>query len=471
MSESKNNSSSELKNKLASHRINAWDQISTQDNKNLEKYCAAYLQFLDAAKTEREAVDYILKSMPTFGYSDLNGKPKSDKYFFNHYGKSIALFRKGRDPITDGLNIIVAHIDSPRLDLKQHPLYEDEEIVFLKTHYYGGVKKYQWLSRPLAIHGVISLKNGKNVEITIGEKPEDPIFTIADLLPHLAGKAQMQKKASEFIPGEKLNLIVGTKPFTKDKELKERFKLNILQMLHNDYGIKEDDFLSADIEIVPAGKARELGFDRSLVAGYGQDDRVCAYAAFRAILDATNPKKASLVLLMDKEEIGSEGATGANTWFLEMVIGDVLSKSGHEEYSTLRHLLSSASCLSADVNGAMHPDWAEVHDKMNAGYLNAGMVISKFTGTRGKSGSNEANAEFIGQLRRIFEENDIVWHMAELGKVDEGGGGTIAKFMAYYGMNVIDAGVPVLDMHSPFEITSKADIWMTYKGFKAFLEN
>ncbi len=471
MSSTNSKSPAALKESLTYHRINAWDQISAKENESLEKYCTGYLQFLDEAKTEREAVDYILKAIVPGGYADLQTEAESGKYFFNHYGKSIALYRDGLNPVTDGLNIIVAHIDSPRLDLKQHPLYEDEEIVFLKTHYYGGVKKYQWLSRPLAIHGVVSLKNGNNIDIKVGENESDPIFTIADLLPHLAGKAQMQKKASEFIPGEKLNLIVGTRPFNSDKELKERFKLNILNLLHDKYGIKEDDFLSADIEIVPAGKARELGFDRALIAGYGQDDRVCAYAALRAILDAADPKQASLVLLMDKEEIGSEGATGANTWFIEMVIGDVLSKMGYEEYRTLRHVISSASCLSADVNGATHPDWAEVHDKMNAGYLNAGMVISKFTGIKGKSGSNEANAEFIARLRKLFDENDVVWHSAELGKVDEGGGGTIAKFMAYYGMNVIDAGVPVLDMHSPFEITSKADVWMMYKGFKAFLEN
>lgn len=452
-------------------RRNVWDVISKTDLKKVNLYSELYLKFLDASKTEREAVDYVLKEIDGSGYKNIHTDKTAEKVYYNQYGKSLAIFRTGSAGLTKGLNIIVAHLDSPRLDLKQNPLYEDQELALLKTHYYGGVKKYQWLSRPLAMHGVVILQDGRRIDIVIGEKDNDPVFTIADLLPHLAGKAQMTQPASEFIPGEKLNLIVGSMPITSDIKEDSRFKLNVLKLLNEKYGICEEDFISADLEIVPAVKARDIGFDRSLVAGYGQDDRVCSYAAYRALLDAKKPKHSALILLMDKEEIGSEGATGANTWFVEMVLGEVLEKHGIIQYGDLRRWISSASCLSADVNGAVHPDWQDVHEKMNAAYLNAGLVLSKFTGIKGKSGSNEANAEFVATLRNIFNKKDIVWHIAELGKVDEGGGGTIAKFMAYYGMQVIDAGVPVLDMHSPFEITSKGDIWMMYKAFTAFLEN
>ncbi len=459
----------ELTKKLFFKRKNAWDSIDEKKIKELNKYSEEYMKFLNDSKTEREVIKNAIDYLIPYGFKDINKTKENDKVFYNHFGKALGIFRKGKKDITDGLNIIVAHVDSPRLDLKQHPLYEDEELVMMKTHYYGGIKKYQWLSRPLAMHGVVVFPNDKVKNIVIGEDENEPVFTISDLLPHLAKKAQMGKKASEFIPGEKLNIICGSMPFSDDTEVKERFKLNIMEMLNDKYGIKEEDFISADIEIVPAGKAREIGFDRSLVGGYGQDDRVCTFGAMKSIVDAKEIDKSALVLLMDKEEIGSDGATGSNSVFLEMVVGEILEKQGITNVNALTKILASADCLSSDVNAATHPDWKEVHEKKNAAYLNAGMVLSKFTGSRGKAGSNEANAEFVAKLRRIFDDNNIVWHISELGKVDEGGGGTIAKFMAYYGMNVIDAGVPVLDMHAPFEVTSKADIWMMYNGFVAFL--
>lgn len=466
----KKSDTARIKEELFYERVNTWDRISEKDEKKVEDYNKSYREFLDAAKTEREAVDVIVPFLEGKGYSDIFKSESADKTYYNHYGKSLAIYRTGKKALSEGLNILVAHLDSPRLDVKQNPMYEDTDLVFLKTHYYGGVKKYQWLSRPLAIHGVLVFADGSKKTVVVGEDDKDPVMTIADLLPHLAKKAQMTKNAAEFIPGEKLNVIIGSKPLGKEKE-DQRTKAAVMQLLNKKYNFKEEDFLSADLEIVPAGKARNVGLDASLIGAYGHDDRVCAYASLRAIVDAKEPETASLVLLMDKEEIGSEGATGSNTWFLEMVVGEILAKSGDDEYRKLRRILSGASCLSADVNAALHPDWAEVHDKRNSGYINGGLVISKFTGSGGKGGSSEANAEFVAVLRKVFADNDVVWHMAELGKVDEGGGGTIAKYMSYYGMNVIDAGVAVLDMHSPFEIVSKADTWMMYKGFKAFLQD
>ena len=466
-----NKDAEKLRKSLFYRRINVWDKLQPEHVDAMESYSIEYRQYLDQSKTEREAVAVAQEAIMANGYEELGKSKQKERLFVKHADKALAIFRKGKLDLSAGLNIVVAHVDSPRLDLKQNPLYEDTELVFLKTHYYGGIKKYQWLSRPLAIHGVVILPDGTSKSIIIGEDADDPVFTIADLLPHLAGKAQGNKKAGEFITGEKLNIILGSRPFGNDPDLAERFKLFAAQLLHERYGLREEDFISADLEVVPSGCTREVGLDRSLIAGYGQDDRVCAYAALRSILEAEEIQRSALILLMDKEEIGSEGSTGSNTWFLEMVMGDILDLYGHQDYGTLRRILSTAACLSADVNAAVHPDWAEVHEKRNAAYLNSGLVLSKFTGVRGKASSNEAHAEFLAKLRRIFGDNDIVWHIAELGKVDEGGGGTIAKFMAYYGMDVIDAGVPVLDMHSPFEITAKTDIWMMKKAFMAFLQD
>ncbi|MCF7833156.1 MAG: aminopeptidase [Candidatus Marinimicrobia bacterium] len=461
----------DLKKALFLERENAWDHIPETQMRPLESYMNEYRSFLDFGKTERESVDTAIEILEKAGYVDIRKTNDTKNIYYNHYGRAVAIFRQGKAPIEKNLRILVAHIDSPRLDLKQYPLYEDEEIAMFKTHYYGGIKKYQWVSRPLALHGVVAFPDGTVNPIVIGEDEDDPVFTIADLLPHLAGKAQMGKNAKEFIPGEKLNILIGGKPFNDDKELKDRVKLHVLSLLNDTYGITEKDFVSADLEIVPAGKSRDVGLDRAFIGGYGQDDRVCSFASLKAVIDAEDPEVSSLVLLLDKEEIGSEGAAGANTVIAELVLGYVLARHGLDKSGVVRRMLANAQCLSADVNAAVHPDWKEVHELRNAGYINGGLTLSKFTGVRGKGGSNEASAEFVARLRRLFDDSGIIWRIAELGKVDEGGGGTIAKFMSYYCMNVIDAGVSVLDMHSPFEITSKADIWMMYNAFKAFLED
>jgi aspartyl aminopeptidase len=461
----------DLKKALFLERENAWDHIPETQMKALESYMGEYRSFLDDGKTERESVDAAIEILEKAGYVDIRKTKDTKKIYYNHYGRAVAIFRQGKAPIEKNLRILVAHIDSPRLDLKQYPLYEDEELAMFKTHYYGGIKKYQWVSRPLALHGVIAFPDGTVNPVVIGEDDDDPVFTISDLLPHLAHKAQMDKKATEFIPGEKLNILIGGRPFNNDKELKDRVKLHVLSLLNDTYGITESDFVSADLEIVPAGRSRDVGLDRAFIGAYGQDDRVCSFASMKAVIDAEDPEVSSLVLLLDKEEIGSEGAAGANTVIAELVLGYVLARHGLDQSGVVRRLLANAQCLSADVNAAVHPDWKEVHDLRNAGYINGGLVLSKFTGSRGKGGSNEASAEYVARLRRLFDDNGIIWRIAELGKVDEGGGGTIAKFMSYYCMNVIDAGVSVLDMHSPFEITSKADIWMMYQAFKVFLED
>lgn len=461
----------DLKKALFLERENAWDHIPETQMKALETYMGEYRTFLDRGKTERESAETAIEILEKAGYSDIRKTKETKKIYYNHHGRAVAVFRQGSGPIEKNLRILVAHIDSPRLDLKQYPLYEDEELAMFKTHYYGGIKKYQWVSRPLALHGVIAFTDGTVSPIVIGEDEEDPVFTISDLLPHLAGKAQMTKKANEFIPAEKLNILVGGKPFVNDKELKDRVKLSVLSLLNDAYGITENDFVSADLEIVPAGKSRDVGLDRAFIGGYGQDDRVCSFASLKAVIDAEESEASTLVLLLDKEEIGSEGAAGANTVIAELVLGYILARHGMDQSAVIRRMLANALCLSADVNAAVHPDWKEVHELRNAGYINGGLVLSKFTGVRGKGGSNEASAEFVAHLRRVFDDNGIIWRIAELGKTDEGGGGTIAKFMSYYCMNVIDAGVSVLDMHSPFEITSKADIWMMYNAFKAFLED
>jgi aspartyl aminopeptidase len=469
MKEQKNQNNA-LKDELLHTRKNVWDR--QKDREAVFAFNNDYVSFLDSSKTEREAVQNVIRLAESKGFENILKSPKNtEKLYYPLHGKSIALYRKGKKPLTDGLNILVAHVDSPRLDLKQYPVYEDQGLALFKTHYYGGVRKYQWVSIPLALHGTFAMKDGSVKNVVIGEDKNDPVFTIADLLPHLAANAQNKKKATEFIPGEKLNVLAGSLPVNEDEKQDQRFKLNILKLFKDKYAIAEDDFLSADVELVPAGKSRDVGLDRSLLGGYGHDDRVCAYTALRAILDVEKPKTSVLVFLMDKEEIGSEGASGSHTWFPEMVVGEILALEGKDSYTAIRRTLSNAHCLSADVNAAVHPDWTEVHDLRNAAYVNGGLVLTKYMGVRGKSGSSEANAEFVAALRKIFDENDITWHMGELGKVDEGGGGTIAKFMAYYGMQVIDAGVAVLGMHSPFEVVSKGDVYETYRAFQAVLSS
>lgn len=423
---------------------------------DIESYNREYLAFLSRVKTEREAVAYFREG----------AKGRKDLILIENRGKVVACCRKGRLPLSEGLRLVVAHIDSPRLDLKANPLYEDVDFAMLKTHYYGGIKKYQWLARPLAIHGVVARQDGRLVEVSVGEGENDPCFTIEDLLPHLAQNAQYSKKLSDAFQGEKLNLIIGSRP---DLELKEnKVKERVLRMLHDTYGIVEQDFVSADLEIVPAGPAREVGIDRSLVGGYGQDDRVCSWAAFAAARDARNLPRTSISLLVDKEEIGSEGNTGAQSKFIEEVLWE-LGERFNEEVVPSRVLYRSKA-ISGDANGALDPDYPEVHEKNNAAKMGYGVCITKFTGARGKVGSSEASAEYMAFVRSMLNRRGVPWQTGELGKVDEGGGGTVAKFLAAYGMDIVDLGPALLSMHSPFELSSKVDTFSTYLAYRAFME-
>lgn len=465
------NATKELSERLLYQPKSVWDSVDEAELEAIFKLGQDYKSFLTAAKTERLAVSEIVKRAKGKGFSDVMENRVPNKIFRTNRKKTASLILLGKGDPTEGLNIIVSHIDSPRLDLKQRPLYEEVELALLKTHYYGGIKKYSWVSRPLAIYGVIVKGDGSVVEVAIGDDPDDPVFTVSDLLIHLAGKAQMDKKVGEAITGEKLNLLFATIPF-EDKEAKERIKLSALKLLNEKYSIVEEDLISAELEVVPAGPARDLGLDRSMVGAYGQDDRASAFTSLMAALDARETKRTSVIFFMDKEEIGSEGVTGARGMIIENVVSEILSTvKGEVKTDDLIKTLSNSRCLSADVNGAIDPDWQEVHEKRNAARLGYGVCITKFTGSRGKSGASDAQAELVGSIRKLFNENDVVWQFGELGKVDEGGGGTIAKDMAARGMDVIDCGPVLLDMHSPFEISSKADIYMTYKGFKCFLES
>ena len=395
-----------------------------------------------------------------------------DKVYSVCMNKSIVLFQIGKRSMTEGINILGAHIDSPRLDVKQNPLYEDGGIAYLDTHYYGGVKKYQWVTLPLALHGVIVKKDGTTIEVNIGEDEDDPVFFVSDLLIHLAGE-QLEKKASKVIEGEALDIVVGNMPYTdkdSEKEEKEAVKKNVLQILKDMYDIEEEDFLSAEIEVVPSGKAREAGFDRSLILAYGHDDRVCAFTSLDAMLEVENPERTTCCILVDKEEIGSVGATGMQSRFFANTIAELLNLAGEYNELNLRRCLANSFMLSSDVSAAFDPSYAASFDKKNAAFLGQGMVFNKFTGSRGKSGSNDANAEYIAQIRKIMDEDNVIFQTAELGKVDVGGGGTIAYILALYGMNVIDCGVAVLNMHAPWEAISKADLLETKRGYKVFLE-
>lgn len=447
-----------------------WDSIGEAEKKEAFSFAEEYKRFLDASKTEREAVSFIRRTAEEMGFSDAPNPDRPTPFLKVFQGKSIALVKPGKAPLEKGVSLIISHIDAPRLDLKQNPLYEDVDMTFLKTHYYGGIKKFQWLARPLAIHGRVVTTDGSLLDVAIGEAEDDPVFTIPDLLPHLARKVQYDKKLDEAIVGEKLNLIVGSLPLG-DKETKERFKLSVLNELNRTYGLVEEDLISAELEIVPSGRARDVGWDRALIGAYGQDDRSSAFASLRALLDMEESLRAVVVLFVDKEEVGSEGATGAKSKFLEWVVADLLTVSGVEPRAqAINHVLANSRALSADVAGALDPDYQEVHEKRNAVRLGYGLCMTKYTGSRGKVGANDANAEYLGWLRRLFNDRGVIWQAGELGKVDEGGGGTVAKFLAVYGMEIIDCGAPVLSMHSPFELTHKGDIYMTYQGFKRFLE-
>lgn len=431
-----------------------------------------YKNFLNNGKTERECAKQIIELAEKNGYKDLNSvssvKP-GDKVYIQKMNKTVALFELGTEPLEKGLNVLGAHIDSPRLDIKQNPLYEKDFVVYLNTHYYGGIKKYQWVTMPLALHGVICTKDGKTVNVCLGEDESEPVFVISDILPHLAQK-QMKETASDFIPGENLDLIVGSEKPVKDSKEKEGAKKNILKLLKEKYGIEEEDFGSAELEVVPAGKSRDLGLDRSLILAYGQDDRSCAFTSAQALFDSKAGKKTLCCLCVDKEEIGSVGATGMASHFFENAVAELVARTenGFSEL-TVRRCLANCSMLSSDVNAAYDPMNADLFDKNNASFLGGGIVFNKYTGSRGKSGASDANPEFIAALRKVLDENSVKYQMAELGKVDQGGGGTIAYLAAKYGMNVLDAGVSVLSMHAPWEITSRFDIEQAYEAYKAFL--
>ena len=460
-------------------RKNAWLSYGESDEKEMEKLAKDYRAFLDAGKTERECVTELVREAEANGYVSLEAKQAAgekiqpgDKVYVVGMKKIMALFLVGQEPLEKGMNILGAHIDSPRLDVKQNPLYEDTDLAYLDTHYYGGVKKYQWVALPLAIHGVIAKKDGSVVNVTIGEDENDPVVYITDLLIHLAGK-QLQKKAAEVIEGENLDILIGSRPLSEstDEKKKEAVKSNVLRILKEKYDVEEEDFLSAELEIVPAGKARDCGLDRSMVAAYGQDDRVCAYTSFVAMMEMDAPKRTSCCLLTDKEEIGSVGATGMQSRFFENTVAELLDGMGCYSDLALRRTLRNSSMLSSDVSAGYDPAYGECFEKKNAAYLGRGIVLNKFTGARGKSGSNDANAEYVAEVRRIFDDHQVAFQTAELGKVDVGGGGTIAYIAALYGMNVIDSGVADLSMHAPWEVTSKADIYEAKKAYVAFLKN
>lgn len=454
---------------------NAWMKYKDHDQDKVTVFAEGYKAFLSACKTERECVMRIIGEARQHGYRDLKevirkGETlkKGDKVYANNMGKALALFQIGEKPLEEGMRILGAHIDSPRLDLKQNPLYEEGGQALWETHYYGGVKKYQWVTLPMAVHGVVVKKDGTQIELNIGENENDPVVGISDLLIHLSA-AQLGKKGNEVIEGEDLNVLVGSCPFDSDEEEKEPVKARILEILKETYQIEEEDFLSAEIEIVPAGSARDCGLDRSMIMAYGHDDRVCAYPSYQAMFQVEAPEYTSVCLLVDKEEIGSVGATGMHSRFFENMTAEVMNAAGGYSELKLRRALSNSRMLSSDVSAAFDPNYPQVMEKKNAAYLGKGVVFNKYTGSRGKSGSNDANAEYLGWLRKVMDDNQVTFQTAELGKVDQGGGGTIAYILANYNMEVIDCGVAVLNMHAPWEIASKVDIYEAYRGYQAFL--
>lgn len=451
------------KDKLFYTRENGYDVIDKAERELCEEYCRGYMSFLDSARTEREAVSEGIRLARLKGFvpyeQGMELKPGTKIYSSNR-GKALMLAVIGKKSLAEGSIIAAAHVDSPRLDLKQVPVYEDSELCYFKTHYYGGIKKYQWLTIPLELHGVIALKDGSVIDVCIGKDKSDPIFQITDLLPHLA-KEQRAKSSAEFVPAENLNLIIGTIPDSED--IKERVKLAVMELIYEKYGVTEEDFLSAELSAVPGYETREVGFDRSLIAGYGHDDRVCAYAEMAAIFEQEQPELTSVCILADKEEIGSEGVSGMKSRAFERFMGDLCDS----QQVKLEHCFANSLCISADVCNAFDPNYPDVSEKRNAAKVNYGMGICKFTGHGGKSESNDASAELVARLRRIFADNKVVWQMAELGKVDQGGGGTVAMYMAERDIDTIDAGVPVLSMHAPYETVAKLDCYMTYKGIKA----
>lgn len=456
-------------------RTNAWKNYCKEDLAALENLSRDYMNFMDNGKTERECTARLIEMAEAHGYKNLDDIIASgtklavgDKVYRNNMGKAVMMLNIGEDIVNKGMNILGAHIDSPRLDIKQNPLYESDNLAYLDTHYYGGIKKYQWVTMPLALHGVVCKPDGTKIAISIGEKDDDPVFYISDLLPHLADE-QMKKDARRIIDGEKLDVLVGSMPLEDEESGADAVKNGILKIMKETYGIEENDFVSAELEVVPAGKAREVGFDRSMILAYGHDDRCCAYPSAVAMMDVENPKKTSCGLFVDKEEIGSVGATGMESHFFEDTMREVLNCMGVYNELNLVRCLRNCRMLSSDVNAAYDPLFSEAFEKNNASLLGYGLAFCKFTGSRGKSGSNDANAEYLAELRRIMDKHGVVYQTAELGKVDVGGGGTIAYILSLYGMQVIDSGIAVFSMHAPWEIISKADLYEAYKGYKAFL--
>ena len=456
-------------------RENAWKKYDEAGLKEVFEYCEGYKKYISDCKTERECVSESIRIAETYGYRNLEDVIKNketlksgDKVYANNMGKGIALFLIGEEPMAAGCNILGAHVDSPRLDIKQNPLYEDKEFAMLDTHYYGGIKKYQWVTLPLALHGVVVKKDGTVIELNIGEDDSDPIVGISDLLVHLSAD-QMSKKASNVIEGEDLNVTIGSMPL--DGEEKDAVKANILKLLKEKYDFEEDDFVSAEIEVVPAGKARDYGLDRSMVAGYGHDDRICAYTSMMAQLETESVKRTAVTLLVDKEEVGSIGATGQHSRFFENTVAEVMDRLGEYSELNVRRALKNSKMLSSDVSAAFDPNYAAVNEEKNSAFMGHGLVFNKYTGSRGKGGCNDANAEYMTELRNIMDSENVTFQTAELGKVDQGGGGTIAYILAQYNMEVIDSGIALHNMHAPWEIASKIDIWEATKGYKAFLKH
>ena len=456
-------------------RENAWKKYDEAGLKEVYEDCEGYKKYISDCKTERECVSESIRIAETYGYRNLEDVIKNketlksgDKVYANNMGKGIALFLIGEEPMAAGCNILGAHVDSPRLDIKQNPLYEDKEFAMLDTHYYGGIKKYQWVTLPLALHGVVVKKDGTVIELNIGEDDSDPIVGISDLLVHLSAD-QMSKKASNVIEGEDLNVTIGSMPL--DGEEKDAVKANILKLLKEKYDFEEDDFVSAEIEVVPAGKARDYGLDRSMVAGYGHDDRICAYTSMMAQLETESVKRTAVTLLVDKEEVGSIGATGQHSRFFENTVAEVMDRLGEYSELNVRRALKNSKMLSSDVSAAFDPNYAAVNEEKNSAFMGHGLVFNKYTGSRGKGGCNDANAEYMAELRNIMDSENVTFQTAELGKVDQGGGGTIAYILAQYNMEVIDSGIALHNMHAPWEIASKIDIWEATKGYKAFLKH
>ncbi|RLF71216.1 MAG: aminopeptidase [Thermoplasmata archaeon] len=462
--------------KLGYERKSGWEMLDDKRREEMEELSRRYLDFLRRVKTEREAVRYFRQRAEEAGFKNLEEVEKlevGDKVYSVNREKNIYLAKIGKEPLSKGVNIVAAHVDSPRLDLKQVPLYEDSttSLALLRTHYYGGIKKYQWVSTPLALHGKVILADGSDVEVTIGEEEGDPVFAVPDLLPHLAGKKQYDRKTREAVKGEELQILVGSEP-VKDEKVKKKVKENILRILHERYGMVEEDFISAELEAVPADRPREVGLDRSMIGGYGQDDRICSFTAFEAILSAELGERTQVVALVDKEEIGSEGSTGMKANYIEVFLSELLAKAeGEAGYRRALQTLSRSSAISADVNAAVNPIFKDVHEVQNAALLGRGVVVTKFTGSGGKYSANDATAEFVGFIRRLLNSASIPWQTGELGRVDEGGGGTIAKFLAEYSMDVIDMGPGLLAMHSPFEISSKVDLLSSYLAYREFLSS